>query len=203
MLNWQKVKDRSCFPLVAFLSSEGARSLGLTPLDDERRTAVLNRCRGLALDVGCGMNEMLQSYRSRQGTGVGVDIYPWPGTDLVCDTVRLPFSAAVFDTVSMLACLNHVPSGTRDAVLHEAGRVLKENGQLLITMINPFVGFLTHKIRHRHDPDQLERGMSEEEAYGLTPSTVKELLTRNGFRVAEIIPFVFGLNRLYVAQKNI
>ena len=51
--------------------------------------------------------------------------------------------------------------------MQEARRVLKDEGQLLITMINPVVGFVVHKIRHRYDLDQLERGMGEEEANGL------------------------------------
>lgn len=197
----QRFKDRLCFPLLIFLSSEAAESLGLTPIDNERRAAVLSRCRGFALDVGCGMNETLQHYRLRRGKGIGVDVYPWPGTDLVCDTVRLPFSASVFDTVAMLACLNHVPSSKRDGVLQEVKRVLKEDGQLLITMINPLVGFIVHKIRHRHDPDQLERGMEEDEAYGLRAGTIKGLLAKNGFHIVGTMPFVFGLNRLYIAKR--
>jgi hypothetical protein len=51
--------------------------------------------------------------------------------------------------------------------LQEARRVLKGEGRLLITMINPVVGFFAHTIRHRYDLDQLERGMGEEEAKGL------------------------------------
>jgi hypothetical protein len=69
-------------------------------------------------------------------------------------------------------------------------------------MINPVVGFVVHTIRHRHDPDQLERGMGEEEANGLWEKEVKQLLAENGFHIIRIIPFVFGLNRLYIAHKD-
>jgi SAM-dependent methyltransferase len=203
LIRWKKIKDRACFPLLIFLSSEGAQALGLTPIDDERREAVLGHCRGLVLDIGCGMNEMLKRYRSNHGKGIGVDVYPWPGADLVCDTTRLPFSNWVFDTVTMLACLNHIPSSKRDQVLQEAKRILKDEGRVLITMINPFVGFLVHKIRHHHDPDQIERGMADEEDYGLRAYEVKRLLSANGFRLIETVPFVYGLNRLYVAEKSI
>src|SRR3972149_5856038 len=48
--------DRLAFPLLALLSSEGARRLGLTPIDDERVLACLPHCQGLLLDVGCGPN---------------------------------------------------------------------------------------------------------------------------------------------------
>jgi ubiquinone/menaquinone biosynthesis C-methylase UbiE len=131
-----------------------------------------------------------------------VDVYPWPGADVVCDTTTLPFPDTLFDTVSMLACLNHITMSKRNRVLQEARRVLKEEGQLLITMINPVVGFFAHKIRHRHDLDQLERGMGEEEENGLWDKEVRKLLAGNGFRLVQTIPFVFGLNCLYLAQKD-
>jgi len=199
---WQKIKDRLCFPLLAFLSSEHARGLRLTPIDEERVATALGHCRGLLLDIGCGTNELARGYRARQGSAIGVDVHPWPGADVVCDTTRLPFPDRHFDTVVMLACLNHVPRSKRSQVLQEARRVLKHDGQLLITMINPVVGVVVHAIRRRYDLDQLERGIGEEEAKGLWDKEVKELLAERRLRLAETIPFVFGLNRLYIAEKD-
>jgi len=121
---------------------------------------------------------------------------------VVCDTTRLPFPNRHFDTVAMLACLNHVPQSQRGQVLHEARRVLKDDGQLLITMINPVVGVVVHAIRRRYDPDQLERGIGEEETKGLWDNTVKDILTAIRLRLTETIPFVFALNRLYIAEKD-
>jgi SAM-dependent methyltransferase len=199
---WQKLKDRLCFPLLAFLSSAHARALGLTPIDEERVAMALGRCRGIVLDIGCGTNELARRYRSRQGTAIGVDVHPWPGADVVCDTTRLPFPDGHFDTVIMLACLNHVPRSKRRQVLQEARRVLKGEGRLLITMINPVVGVVVHTIRRRYDPDQLERGMTEEEAKGLWDREVQELLAESRLLLTETVPFVFGLNRLYIAEKD-
>ena len=110
MVRWQKIKDRLCFPLLTFLSSDQARALASPPLMKSGSAMALGRCRGLLLDIGCGTNELTQHYRSRQGMAIGVDVYPWPGADVVCDTTRLPFPDALFDTVAMLACLNHVPA---------------------------------------------------------------------------------------------
>jgi ubiquinone/menaquinone biosynthesis C-methylase UbiE len=202
VIGWQKIKDRFSFPLLIFLSSERAQALGLTPIDEERVAIALGRCRGLLLDIGCGTNDLARRYRSRQGMAIGVDIHPWPGTDVVCDTTRLPFPDGHFDTVLMLACLNHVPLSKRIQVLQEARRVLKGEGQLLITMINPVVGFFSHPIRRRYDLDQLERGIGEEEAKGLWEKEVKELLVKSRLRLTETIPFVFGLNCLYVVEKD-
>jgi hypothetical protein len=69
-------------------------------------------------------------------------------------------------------------------------------------MINPVVGFFVHTVRHCYDFDQLECGMGEEEAKGLWDKEVKGLLAKNRLHLAETIPFVFGLNRLYVVQTN-
>ena len=80
--------------------------------------------------------------------------------------------------------------------------MLKGEGQLLITMINPVVGFVVHAIRRRYDPDQIERGMEEEEAKGLWDKEVKALLAESRLRLAQTIPFVFGLNKLYVVEKD-
>jgi SAM-dependent methyltransferase len=185
-----------------FLSSDQARALRLTPIDAERIAMTLAHCRGLLLDIGCGMNELTRHYRAIQGVAIGVDVHPWPGADVLCDTTTLPFPQALFDTVTMLACLNHIPSSKRHRVLQEARRVLKDEGQLLITMINPVIGLVVHTIRHRHDLDQLERGMGEEEANGLWEKEVKRLLAGNGFHLMRTVPFVFGLNCLYIAQKD-
>jgi hypothetical protein len=64
------------------------------------------------------------------------------------------------------------------------------------------VGSFAHTIRHRYDLDQLERGMGEEEAKGLWDQEVKALLAKSRLRLTETIPFVFGLNCLYIAAKD-
>lgn len=201
MVGWQTVKDRLCSPLLILLSSNQAQSLHLTPIDEERIAIVLGRCRGLVLDIGCGTNELITRYRSPQRMAIGVDVYPWPDIDALCDTTRLPFSAGTFDTITMLACLNHIPASKRDQVLQEAHRVLKDGGQVLMTMINPVVGWVAHTLRHRYDPDQIERGMGHDEEYGLWQQEVNGLLERNDFHIAKTVPFVFGLNRLYIAER--
>jgi ubiquinone/menaquinone biosynthesis C-methylase UbiE len=107
-----------------------------------------------------------------------------------------------FDTVTMLACSNHISLSKRDWVLQEARRFLKDEGQLIITMINPVVGVVVHAIRRRYDLDQLEQGMGEEEENRLWEKEVERLLAVNGFLIIESVPFVFGLNNLYIAQKD-
>ena len=189
--------DRAAFPLLAFLTTKQARRLHLTPLDHERVEACLPYCSGLILDVGCGPNELVR----RHGRGVGVDVYPWPQIHILCDTRRLPFPDASFDTAALLAVLNHVPQRDREAVLNDIHRVLRPGGRLLVTMLDPVIGRITHRLRFRQDPDQHERGMLAEEDYGLWGSEVRVLLEESGFRVERRRRFVFGLNNLYVAAR--
>ena len=190
--------DRAALPLLTFLTTEQARRLHLTPLDHERIEACLPYCTGPLLDVGCGFNELVR----RHGDGVGVDVYPWPEIDILCDTRRLPFRDASFDTTALLAVLNHVPPQNREAVLKEVHRVLRPAGRLLVTMLDPITGRIIHRLRLRQDPDQHERGMLEEEDYGLWDSEVRRLLEESGFRVERRRRFVFGLNNLYVATRT-
>ena len=190
--------DRLAFPLLAVISNDRARRLGLTPIDDERALACLPHCQGLLLDVGCGPNQLVGLY----GRGAGVDVFRWPNVDVLCDTQRLPFPDATFDTAALMAVLNHIERPDRDAVLGEVRRVLRPGGRLLVTMIDPRVGRFVHWLRRSHDPDQMVRGMHHDEDPGLWTSDVRGLLERNGFSVEERRRFVYGLNNLYLAQRR-
>ncbi|MCA9244015.1 MAG: methyltransferase domain-containing protein [Phycisphaerales bacterium] len=161
-----------------------------------RLKTVLPHVRGKLLDIGCGTNELVGSY---EGEGVGVDVYPWENVDLVVEnTAELPFKDASFDTVAIIAALNHIPN--RDDVLREAHRVLRPNGRLLVTMIPPTISRIWHTLRKPWDADQSERGMIEGEVYGITPARMRELLKVAGFRVSHEVRFMLGLNRLTVAE---
>lgn len=189
--------SRLCFPVLALLSREQSLRLGLVPIDDERVIMALRRARGRVLDVGCGSNLFVRSY----GDGVGVDVVPWEGCDMVLEEpTRLPFADASFDTVSFLACLNHIPE--RHAVVREAARVLRPGGQVLVTMIPPRLGAFIHWLRERNDPDHRQRHIDHScELMGMSPGQVRAVLEAAGLRLVERRRFVFGTNSLYVAVR--
>jgi len=162
-----------------------------------RIRTVLPHVRGRLLDVGCGTNSLVRAYA---GEGIGVDVYPWEGVNLVVeDTAVLPFADGSFDTVTIVAALNHIPN--RAAVLAEAWRLLGPGGRLLVTMIPPTVSRLWYAVREPWDSDQRERGMVEGEVFGLPPGQMRQLLVAAGFRVEREIPFMARLNRLYIASR--
>ena len=168
---------------------------------DIRTGLVLNAVRGKLLDVGCGTNRLVAQYRHDGGDGVGVDVYPWDGVDLIVDdTSRLPYPDASFDTISFVACINHIPN--RIEVLREARRLLKPGGQVVMTNLTPRLSRLWHAWAF-WDADQHERGMAEGEVWGFTHGQLLGLAATAGFELAARRPFSWGLNSLYIFRRAV
>ena len=163
-----------------------------------RINTVLPHVRGRLLDVGCGANQLVK--RHPKG-GVGVDVFQWGDVDvLIEDASRLPFEDASFDTVSIVAALNHIPN--RAEALSEAGRVLRPDGRLITTMIPPRISAVWHRLRRSRDADQVERGMKPGEVFGLKASAIRRLIADAGFTIVLERRFMVGINQLIVAVKK-
>jgi SAM-dependent methyltransferase len=163
-----------------------------------RLRAVLPNISGKLLDIGCGTNELVRQYK---GEGLGVDVFQWGDVDLVIeDSANLPFENKAFDTITIIAALNHIPK--RRTVLKEAHRVISDQGKIIITMIPPLVSRIWHFLREPWDADQSERGMKIGEVYGLSTTTVRGLLDDAGFSVIKEKRFMMGVNCLTIARKS-
>ncbi|MEN6292989.1 MAG: class I SAM-dependent methyltransferase, partial [Methanobacterium sp.] len=135
------------------------------------------------------------------GNGIGVDVYPWENVDLLVeDASKLPLDNEAFDTVTVVAALNHIPN--REAVLSEINRVMKNDGLLIITMISPFVSRIWHYIRSPWDADQKERGMKNGEVFGFTSDDLRKLLVSANYEVVYEKRFMLCLNRVICAKKR-
>ena len=121
------------------------------------------------------------------------------GRAFVEDTAKLPYNDETFDTVTIVAALNHIPN--RDEVLREIHRVLRPGGRLIITMIPPTISRVWHFLRSPWDADQHERGMQDGEVYGMRPCDVQRLLARASFQACYEKRFMLGVNRLTVATR--
>ena len=166
-------------------------------LERQRIERTLAKVRGRLLDVGCGPNKLTRMYG---GVGIGADVFPWPGIDvLVSDAGQLPFPDRSFDTVSFVACLNHIPR--RLEALREAHRVLRDDGVVLATMIPTGVSRLWHLINRPWDEDQTERGMKEGEVFGLNFRQLSEMFRHAGFEVVDHERFILKMNVLYEVSK--
>jgi SAM-dependent methyltransferase len=189
------------------LPDQVSESIGLTSLRAERLSNVLPKMRGRALDVGAGDNLLINIYKQtaeadpqRSGSmkdSVGVDAHDsGSGCLLVPSSAALPFPDASFDTICFVACLNHIPE--RQEALHEARRLVRPDGQLLITMINRWIGAIGHALwwyseeKHRH--------VHEHEVPGLDADEMRLLLEQARFKVVSKEQFVYRLNTLWIAQ---
>lgn len=189
--------SRLAFPLLSLISRDRALDYNLVPIDDERVIMALKYSRGRVLDIGCGANNFVHSY----GNGVGVDVFPWDGCDVVIkDAATLPFKKGEFDTITYLACLNHIPN--RNASVKSAYKLLNPGGQVLITMITPRWGKFIHWLRFRNDPDHKDRHIDHDhELLGMSEKQVSDILRAAGFKNIRRRRFAFGLNNLYIANK--
>lgn len=159
--------------------------------------AVLPFIQGRLLDIGCGMNRLVRSY----GNGVGVDIHDWNGVDCVVEnSASLPFPDASFDTITIVAALNHIPN--RAEVLAECSRLLRSDGRIIITMVTPKISAIWHFLRSPWDADQRERGMKEGEVFGFTAEQLVGLVSQQGFALLTRKRFMMRLNTVYVFQKS-
>lgn len=166
----------------------------MDPLERWRLRVVLPFVRGRLLDLACGYNNLVRAH----GAGTGADVFPWEGIDVrIGDPARLPFRDSAFDTVSIIAALNHIPN--RAAALLDVRRVLRPGGIFLATMIGPRTGRVAHLLFQQ---DEHQRGgMRPGEVDGIRPLEMRALLQRAGFEPIREVPFQLGLNRLYVARK--
>jgi SAM-dependent methyltransferase len=170
--------------------------LGWTSKEQERLGAVLPHISGYLLDIGAGRNRLVQRY----GNGIGVDVWDWGGgVQVVEDTAQLPFAADTFDTVSFVACLNHIPH--REAVMQEAVRVLKPGGRVVVTMIPRWVGEISHRLAWYSE--EKHRRVAEGEVFGMSPRSVIEVGEGAGLTLLLHRRFYYWLNHLFVFQKPV
>ncbi len=196
----QFVVDTVLFPVKMIIPQPLIAHIPWMLTNEQIRTGIVGRhLRGRVLDIGCGSNRMIQEYRRKGGDGLGVDVFPWPGADMIVeDTADLPFPEGAFDTISFIACFNHIPN--REKVLEEAKRLLNANGQIVMTNLTPPVSFIWHTFNHFWGPDQKERGIHSGEVMGFTKSELVRIFTAHGFYNVLFSSFSWGLNQLYIFQ---
>ncbi len=166
-------------------------------LNDIRFKKVLPFIEGNLLDMGCGMNELVKDYYKK---GIGVDVDGRGGDDvlIVKDSSKLEFEDKSFDTITILACLNHITN--RLEVLKEANRILKADGKLIVTSLPPKFSQLWHFLR-RPWADELEKDFQHGQVYGIASKELKKLLNDAGFEVVLHKKFMLRMNSLMVGRK--
>ena len=192
---WQHIFDFIGIPLrMILLPDKISRKLGLTSLQDERIRAVMPLLTGKLLDIGAGDNLLVNIY----GYGTGIDVFDFGGGAMIVeDTRQLPFDDESFETITFLACLNHIPY--RQEVLNEALRLLKPGGKVIATMISPLLGTIGHKIWWYSE--EKHRGMADGEEMGIGRDDMIRLLENAGFTNIQEQSFLYHMNHLYHGTK--
>lgn len=204
----QSVHDFLGAPLrMAVLPDHVSERLHLTSLRAERLAAVLSELEGRCLDVGAGDNMLVRLYRERsRGTlaqngaqaSLGLDVFDWHAGCTIVESCRiLPFADGSFDTVSFVACLNHIPE--RQEALREAYRVLRPGGKLVATMIGRLIGIVGHAIWWYSEDKH--RDLQPGEVMGLDPAEVERMIVAAGFTQPLRRGFLYQLNTMFVARR--
>jgi ubiquinone/menaquinone biosynthesis C-methylase UbiE len=208
----QKIKDGLTFPVRVFHLFEEDWH-GLSSLRTERFDYAAEYVVGYCLDVGCGKHNLFIA-KHLKGNGKGVDVYPFIGLTkehLIEDFSHLPFPDATFDSVTFIGNIGHVPVDRRDIELREAYRCLRNGGNIVMTMGNPFCEKVIHRVVNWHDKllgtdydMDTERGMEEGESYFVRDHEVRQRLKDARFVDVKRHTFwtQWGLNHLFVGWKR-
>jgi len=89
------------------------------------------------LDLGCNRYKILPS-------AIGVDVDPNVTPDIVSSCLCLPFKDGCFDSVTALELIEHFHSKDQNRFLKEVRRVLKPEGQFIVS--TPNISEATRKV---------------------------------------------------------
>jgi len=159
---------------------------------------------GRVLDVGCGDGTLLHRLSGAGFIGVGIDPrlaepQAVSGVQLVRGNFPddLP-DCELFESITMLAVLEHVPEDTKEAWAGACHRLLNATGRVVLTVPSPRVDAILAVLRFF----RLADGTALEEHHGFDPGEVTPLFESAGFRLVTHKRFQLGLNNLFVFKKN-
>jgi len=145
---------------------------------NERKARFIKRRRpGTLLDVGCGSGSFLKHMKARGWDVHGLELSPIPFKEDDCckvlnsDLKEAAFGERTFDVITAWSVLEHMYDPA--SFLSEAGRVIKEDGELIILVPN-----IENTAARVLKSDDVPRHL-----YMFSKKTIGELLSRAGFRI--------------------
>jgi len=159
------------------------------------------------LDFGCGVQYYLLKWgkdKFRAGYGLDYDVKDCQEGNIQLVNYkfkdRLPFKDDFFNKVFLLAVLEHIGEIDAQALFLEFSRVLKRNGCIIITIPTlrgkAVLEILALKLRILSFEE-----ISDHKHY-YTEKEISDLAEANGLKVIYSRLFQFGLNSLYVIEKE-
>jgi ubiquinone/menaquinone biosynthesis methyltransferase len=176
-----------------------------------------------ALDLACGTGDIAMAVAARGATTVGLDIThrmvelgkarSTAVRFVTGDMTNLPFGSQQFDLVTTGYGLRNVPD--LDAALDEIARVLKPGGRMLsldfnrphnpvvrgaylayLTVVGAALGWILHR-----DPDTYRYIPASIRRYPGAAGVATTMRAR-GFANVRVIPLLFGLMSLHLAERS-
>jgi len=155
------------------------------------------------LDIGCSDGALFKLVRHIT-RGIGID--PLLTEPQTLENARLLpglFPDAlpdgdVFDVITMLAVLEHVPREQQRVLALNCASRLRSGGRVIVTVPSPAVDRILDVLRAL----RLIHGMSLEQHYGFKPDETPASFIAAGFTVGVRERFQFGLNNLFVFSKR-
>ncbi len=155
------------------------------------------------LDIGCSDGALA---RLVQGLGeyVGIDpALPQPLDRPPLRLIRGVFPDSLpderpFDAITMLAVLEHFPTGHLDRLARACSAHLKPGGYLLITVPAALVDRILDVLRRL----RLIDGMALEEHHGFAPGRTPAIFAATDLDLVRHSRFQLGLNNLFVFRKR-
>ena len=156
------------------------------------------------LDIGCGDGSLFRFSRRLRISGVGID--PTLDHNIEEYGYRLISGSfpeqlqdeAVFDVVTLLAVLEHIPERHQPRFARDIAARLTRGGHLIVTVPSPRVDAILDGLR----AVRLIDGMSLEQHYGFQADRTPEIFTGAGLELVRWSRFQLGLNNLFVFQKH-
>jgi SAM-dependent methyltransferase len=156
------------------------------------------------LDIGCADGELFRRIPGiKDGIGVDPDL-PQPAVRFANATLLKGLFPQVlpddrlFDVITLLAVLEHVPTPRQQMLAEECARHLKPGGHLIITVPSPSVDSILSVLRFL----RLIHGMALEQHYGFDPRETPTLFGVGGMELVKASSFQLELNNLFVFKKN-
>ncbi|WP_178987729.1 class I SAM-dependent methyltransferase [Winogradskyella schleiferi] len=162
------------------------------------------RANDSVLDIGCFDDTLFKKLKSKPiSNSIGIDPLlkqSIQNKNYILLPGKFPLDLPkdkTFDTITMLAVLEHIPNEEQEQLRDNCYNYLNTKGRIIITVPSPFVDhvlWVLSKLR-------LIDGMSLEEHYGFKVEDVPLIFNSKQFKLLKHKRFQLGLNNLFVFEK--
>lgn len=152
------------------------------------------------LDIGCSEGVLFRRLAHLGVHGIGLDPtlgenVEWPGVRLLRASIADDLHGlGVFDVITLLAVVEHLPTPVLQSLIQRARGWLKPGGRVVLTVPSPWVDPLLRVLIGL----RLAKGMEFDEHHGFDPNQLPILFRDGGFVLREHRRFQLGLNHLFV-----